>query len=94
MRLTKELHHEKIRFFVMRKHVQISCAVTAQVISAFVFTTLIVQFLLCLYPNFQDSSFTKCVIFSVPVEMDVFKKTLLLGSTFLIDFVYFERNKN
>ncbi|KAL4228869.1 Plscr4p [Mactra antiquata] len=29
-----------------------------------------------------------------PAEMDIFKKTLLLGATFLIDFVYFERNKN
>lgn len=29
-----------------------------------------------------------------PPELDIFKKTLLLGATFLIDFVYFERNKN
>ncbi|XP_052059780.1 phospholipid scramblase 2-like [Mytilus californianus] len=29
-----------------------------------------------------------------PADLDVMKKTLLLGSTFLIDFNYFERNKN
>ncbi|KAH3699317.1 phospholipid scramblase 2-like [Dreissena polymorpha] len=29
-----------------------------------------------------------------PPEMDIYKKSLLLGATFLIDFVYFERNKN
>ncbi|XP_053409244.1 phospholipid scramblase 2-like [Mercenaria mercenaria] len=29
-----------------------------------------------------------------PANMDVFQKTLLVGSTFLIDFIYFERNKN
>ena len=36
---------------------QISCAVTAQLISAFVFVTWIVQFVLYLYQIFQDSSF-------------------------------------
>ena len=36
---------------------QISCAVTAQLISAFDFATRIVHFLMYLYPNFQDSSF-------------------------------------
>ena len=35
---------------------QISCAVTAQLISAFVFATRIVQFLSYLYMNFQASS--------------------------------------
>ena len=36
--------------------VQISCAVTAQLISAFVFTTQIAQFLFFLIPKFQASS--------------------------------------
>ena len=37
--------------------VQISFTVTGKLISAFVFATRIVQFLLYLYPKFQDSNF-------------------------------------
>ena len=36
---------------------QISCAVNAQLISAFVFATWIVKILFYLYPKFQDSYF-------------------------------------
>ena len=36
---------------------QISCAVTAQLITAFVFATQIVQSLFFLYPKFQASSY-------------------------------------
>ena len=43
------LHHAKTK-------AQISCAVTAQLISAFVFATCIVQFLFYLYSKFQASS--------------------------------------
>ena len=39
---------------------QISCAVTAQLISAFVFATSIVHFLLYLYPKFQASNLLCC----------------------------------
>ena len=53
-----EPRHEKTGFFAYAKtKAQISCAVTAQLISAFVFATRIVYFLLYLYPNFQDSMF-------------------------------------
>ena len=52
-----EPHHKKTRFLPMRKQkTQISFAVTAKLISAFVFITRIVQFLLYLYPKFQASS--------------------------------------
>ena len=54
-----ELRHEKIRFLLMRKQRRrsaVQCAVTAQLISAFVFATRIVQFLLYLHPKFQDSN--------------------------------------
>ena len=44
-----------ICFAYVKTKTQISCAVTAQLISAFIFTTQIVQFLL--YPKFQDSNF-------------------------------------
>ena len=44
-------------FAYSKTKTQISCAVTAQLISAFVFTTKIVQFLLYLHQNFQDSIF-------------------------------------
>ena len=53
---TYEPHHEKTGFLPMRKKMQISCAVTAQLISAFVFTTRIVQSHFYLYPKFQASS--------------------------------------
>ena len=45
----------------MKTKAQISCAVTAQLISTFLFASQIVQFLLYLYPKFQDSSFLLCV---------------------------------
>ena len=47
---------------------QISCAVNAQLISAFAFTTQIVQFLLYLYPKFQFSSSLLCLHRLVCVE--------------------------
>ena len=50
-----------MRITYAKTKTQISCAVTAQLISAFVFATRIVQFLLYLYPKFQDSSFLLCV---------------------------------
>ena len=48
--------HEKTRFLPMRKQVQISFAVTAKLISAFVFATRIERFLFFPYPKFQVSS--------------------------------------
>ena len=49
--------HEKNRIFACAKtKAQISCAVTAQLISAFVFATRIVQSFFCLNPKFQASS--------------------------------------
>ena len=49
--------HEKTNNLHMRKQRRrISCAVTAQLISAFVFATQIVQILFYLYPKFQASS--------------------------------------
>ena len=47
---------EKQFFAFVKTKAQISCAVTAQLISAFVFATRIVQFLLYVYSKFQDSS--------------------------------------
>ena len=52
-----EPHCEKTRFLPMQKQRHISCAVTAQLISAFVFATRIVQFLFFLNPKFQAASF-------------------------------------
>ena len=46
---------------------QISFAVTAKLISAFVFATLILQFLFILNPNFQVSSHLLCLYSSVCV---------------------------
>ena len=52
-----EPRHEKTGFFSYAKTKrQISCAVTAQLISAFVFAIQIVQFLYYLNPKFQASS--------------------------------------
>ena len=52
-----EPRHEKTGFFAYAKtKAQISLAVTAQLISAFVFVSRIAQFLFFLNPNFQDSS--------------------------------------
>ena len=52
-----EPRHEKTGFLHMRKtKTQISFAVTAKLISAFVFATLIVQSLYFLNPKFQVSS--------------------------------------
>ena len=47
-----EPHHEKTFFSCVKTKVQISCTVTRQLISAFVFTTLIVQLLYFLVPKF------------------------------------------
>ena len=52
-----ERHHEKSCFFAYAKtKAQISCAVTAQLISAFVFATYIVQSLYFLNQKFQASN--------------------------------------
>ena len=54
-----EPRREKTGFWHMRKQTskpQISCAVTAQLISAFVFATWLVQSLFFIYPKFQASS--------------------------------------
>ena len=48
---------ENKQFAYAKTKMQISCAVTAQLISAFVFATRIVQFLFYIYPKFQASSF-------------------------------------
>ena len=49
--------HEKLQIFAYAEtKAQISCAVTAQLISAFIFTSWIVQFLFLLHPKFQASS--------------------------------------
>ena len=34
------------------------------------------------------------ILIVVPAQLDVFKKALLMGAVFLIDFNYFERNRN
>ena len=47
----------KLDFAYAKTKAQISCAVTAQLISTFVFAQRIVQFLRYRYPKFQDSSF-------------------------------------
>ena len=52
-----ETSRENKIFVYVKTKAQISCAVTAQLISAFVFATWIVQFLRYLDPKFQDSSF-------------------------------------
>ena len=52
-----EPHHEKTGYFAYAKtKAQISFAVNAKLISAFVFATRIVQFLFCLNPKLQASS--------------------------------------
>ena len=64
----EEIKHKKISLLEPRREktegfacakakTQISCAVTAQLISAFVFATRIVQSLFFLNPNFQASSY-------------------------------------
>ena len=54
--IPNELHHKKICFLLMGKKVQISHAVTAQLINPFVFTTKIVQFTYFINPKFQAYS--------------------------------------
>ena len=55
--LSTELRHEKTNVFAYAKtKALISFAVTAMLISAFVFTTWIVQYLYFLNPKFQASS--------------------------------------
>ena len=55
------------RVGLMKTKAQISFAVTAKLISAFVFATRIVQFLLYLTPKFQASSLLLCLYRSVCV---------------------------
>ena len=50
-------YHTHEIFSFTKTKTQISCAVIAQLIRAFVFATRVVKFLLCLQPKFQDSSF-------------------------------------
>ena len=50
-------HTRKPDFCLCANKATDHCAVTAQLISTFVFVTPIVQFLLYLYPKFQDSNF-------------------------------------
>ena len=54
--LRYEPSREKPNNAYAKTKAQISCAVTAQLISAFVFATWIVQFLFYLYSKFQASS--------------------------------------
>ena len=61
-----ESHGKKTGFFAYAKtKAQISFAVTAKLISAFVFTTQIVQFLYFLNPEFPTSSNLLCFCRSV-----------------------------
>ena len=53
---TKKKKKKKKQSAFAKTKTQISFAVTAKLISAFVFTTLIVQFLFYLNPKFQASS--------------------------------------
>ena len=56
--MTFEPHHKNISFWHMQKQkAQISCAVTAQLIRAFVFAPLIVQSFFFLNPKFQAFSY-------------------------------------
>ena len=50
-------HEKNNNLHYAKTKTQISCAVTAQLISAFVFATRIVEFLFYLYTKFQASSF-------------------------------------
>ena len=54
--LVYEPHHGKTIFWPMQKQTQIGCAVTAQLISAFVFAARIVLFFIHLYSKLQASS--------------------------------------
>ena len=56
---------------------QISCAVAAQLISAFVFATRIEQFLLFLNPKFQASSLFSRLYRSVCVRSEIRKAGFL-----------------
>ena len=61
-------HHEKTQQFAYAKtKAQISFAVTAKLISAFVFATRIVQFLFVLKPKFPVSSHLLCQYSSICV---------------------------
>ena len=73
MRLSSEadtlLSHimRKSDFYLCEKKAQVSFAVTAKLISAFVFATRIVQFLFFLNPKFQASCLLLCLYKSVCV---------------------------
>ena len=54
--LNEPVHGKTNNLHMRKQKTQISCAVTAQLISAFVFDTRIVQFLFYFYPKFQASS--------------------------------------
>ena len=54
--ISYDLHHETTGLAYAKTNTQINCAVTVQLISAFVFATQIVQSLLYLNPKFQASS--------------------------------------
>ena len=55
-------------FVYAKSKTQISCAVTARLISAFAFAPQIVQFLFYLYQTFQDSNFLLRLYMSVCVR--------------------------
>ena len=66
-RIENEPHHEKTKFCICKTKEQISFAITAKLISAFVFATRIVQFLYFINPKFPASSHLLCLYSSVYV---------------------------
>ena len=70
IKLLNEPRHEKTGHRLRETKTQISFAVTAKLISAFVFASRIVQFLLYLYPKSQDSNFLLRLYRSVCVARD------------------------
>ena len=75
--MTHEKKKQIFAYIDTKTKLQISCVVTAQLISTFVFATWLVQFFLYLYPNFQDSSFHLLV--SRPVCVRPGAETLKTG---------------
>ena len=61
--------YEKTNFAYAKTKAQISCAVTAQLISAFAFATYIVQFVYYLNPMFKLLAiFRGCTVYFVQVD--------------------------
>ena len=64
-------YHEKTRILPMQKtNAQISCAITAQLISAFIFASRIVKSIFFLMPKFQASSLFLWLLRLVCVRAD------------------------